>query len=251
MGYSPHAPAAAASLRWRHEPTNEILRNDLRPPDRRGREGRVARLPGTPARRGEWRRARDRWRDRGQPALLRPGRRVADDHRAAAPDAAAPGAQGPREWCWPTRAGRQGAARARRGPAFRRRQLRRRRVHAGPVRCRRPAPGAAGVAPGPASRRPPAVHRARSVRRPGHQPPAGPAELAEPAGGVLRLQPAHARFHPRRRLYGGPGGAHGAAEGPAVRPSRRPGQRYVLTAGTSRSWRSTVSRPGCWAGCSG
>ena len=38
---------------------------------------------------------RDRRRDRAQPALLRPGRRVPDDHRARAADAAAPGAAGP------------------------------------------------------------------------------------------------------------------------------------------------------------
>ena len=43
------------------------------------------------------------------------------------------------------------------------------------------------------------------VRRPGHGPPAGPDELAQPAGRVLRLQPPHARFHPRRRLYRRPG----------------------------------------------
>lgn len=54
-------------------------------------------------------------------------------------------------------------------------------------------------------------------------PPAGPAELAQPAGRVLRLQPPHTRFHPRGRLHRYPGGAHGAAEGPAVRPPRRPG----------------------------
>ena len=58
------------------------------------------------------------------------------------------------------------------------------------------------------------------------QPPAGPAQLAEPAGRVLRLQPSHARFHPRRRLHRGPGGAHSATEGPAVRSPRHRGQRY-------------------------
>ena len=63
----------------------------------RNREGRAAcharqRLLAGASRR----RHRDRRRDRAQPALLRPGSQVADDHRARAADAAAPGAAGPR-----------------------------------------------------------------------------------------------------------------------------------------------------------
>ena len=61
---------------------------------------------------------------------------------------------------------------------------------------------------------------------PGTGPPAGPDELAQPAGRVLRLQPPHARFHPAGRLHRRPGGAHRTAEGTEVRRPRHLGQRY-------------------------
>jgi hypothetical protein len=71
----------------------------------------------------------------------------------------------------------------------------------GPVRGRRPAPGAARAAPGAASRRPPAVHRAPAIRDP------GTARLQDRLNWLNRLvvccdcNSPHARLHPRRRLH--------------------------------------------------
>ena len=63
-----------------------------------------------------------------------------------------------------------------RGPALRRRQLRRRRVHAGAVRRERPAPGPARAPPRAAARRRAALHRARALGRRSTRPQAGPHE---------------------------------------------------------------------------
>ena len=105
----------------------------------------------------------------------------------------------------------------------------------------------AGTAQGAAAQQPAPVHRASPLRRPRSGPPAGPDELAQPAGRLLRLQPPHPRLHPAGRLHGRSTGAHHAAEGPEVRGAGRPGPRHS-TRGRPRSGPTPPRRDPCRRG---
>ena len=98
-------------------------------------------------------------------------------------------------------------------------------------------------------------------RRPVHRSQggatAGPPQLAEPAGGVLRLQPSYPRHHQTGRLRGDRARGHLTAQSPLLRSARDHGNRHRAVASwpgfrphwwwrTSRNRYLTRPRPKAW-----